>query len=163
MDDHKLINPREFKDVGFLQEANRLFFHPHGMALAITRVTDGEGAPIHSMALRSDEYDELCALLTSGGASAGLVEKIHGAAKYDVGDAWISGVWDSRDDPEGVIFGDRPEDKTAKAERVEAERKRHYEARCALFGVPRDIAAAVVGADIEPLGWVYVDEESPNE
>jgi HK97 family phage prohead protease len=34
-----------------------------------------------------------------------LLEAIEGAARYDVGDSYFQGVWDYRDDPEGVIFG----------------------------------------------------------
>lgn len=59
----KYMNIKEFREKGFLQEANRLFFHPLGLALEIEiNVED-----------RSEK---------------------------------ISGVWDYRDDPEGVLFGE---------------------------------------------------------
>ena len=32
---------KEFKEAGFLQEVNRLFFHPLGLALAMERTEDG--------------------------------------------------------------------------------------------------------------------------
>lgn len=32
---HKYLGAKEFRDEGFLQEANRLFFHPLGLALAL--------------------------------------------------------------------------------------------------------------------------------
>lgn len=52
----------EFRSVGFLQEANRLFFHPRGLALEV--VIDDDGC------------------------------------------AHLSGIWDSREDPEGIVFAD---------------------------------------------------------
>lgn len=85
--DIKRMDIKEFREVGYLQEANRLFFHPHGLALEITKHVDGTES--------------------------------------------ISSVWDSRDDPEGVVFGDPDPGKVA---RVAAERARHVEARTALFG-----------------------------
>lgn len=51
---------KEFREEGFLQEANRLFFHPLGLALVVG----------------IDENDR----------------------------HFLSGVWDYRDDPEGVVF-----------------------------------------------------------
>ncbi len=35
MDDVKYIDIKEFRKLGYLQEVNRLFFHPLGLALAI--------------------------------------------------------------------------------------------------------------------------------
>jgi hypothetical protein len=146
MADRKYIAMSEFKEEGFLLEANRQFFHPHGLALEITRVDDGEGAPLRSMALRSDEYDELCALIAAGGASDALVEKVHGAARYEIGDAWISGVWDSRDDPEGVYMGGRLSDvEHERVARVAAERDRHRAARAAMFATD---------TDVQPVDWI---------
>lgn len=60
INDIKRLSIREFKEEGFLQEVNRLFFHPLGLALEITI------------------DDEL---------------------------AVITGIWDYRDDPEGMLFG----------------------------------------------------------
>ncbi len=36
MSDIKKLNIKEFRDMGLLQEANRLFFHPLGLALSVT-------------------------------------------------------------------------------------------------------------------------------
>ncbi len=55
------IDIKEFRKLGFLQEVNRLFFHPRGLALEV---------------------------------------KID-----DNGNESLGGVWDYRDDPEGMIFG----------------------------------------------------------
>ncbi len=56
----KRIDIAEFRDRGFLQEANRRFFHPLGLALEV------------------------------------IVEKD--------GTCTLGGVWDYRDDPEGMFF-----------------------------------------------------------
>ncbi len=37
----KRIDIKEFREAGYLQEANRRFFHPLGLALEITRHEDG--------------------------------------------------------------------------------------------------------------------------
>lgn len=58
----KRMSIREFREQGFLQEANRLFFHPLGLALEIVQEGDGSER--------------------------------------------LGGVWDYRDDPEGVYFAD---------------------------------------------------------
>lgn len=87
-DDIKRIDAGEFRELGFLQEANRLFFHPHGLALEVVRNEDGS---------------------------------------YEFG-----GVWDYRDDPEGIVFTEPPDkDKT---ERVLEEYNRHLAPRLAMFG-----------------------------
>jgi len=59
----KTISPKEFREKGFLQELNRRFLHPLGMALEITVDDDG-----------SEQ---------------------------------LGRIWDYRDDPEGMIFGDK--------------------------------------------------------
>lgn len=40
-DDIRYMDIKEFRDVGFLQEANRLFFHPLGLALDVNVDADG--------------------------------------------------------------------------------------------------------------------------
>ena len=59
----KRMSITEFRDQGFLQEVNRLFFHPMGMALEV-------------------EIDD------------------------EDGTERLGGVWDYRDDPEGMYFGE---------------------------------------------------------
>lgn len=56
------MDVREFRELGLLQEVNRLFFHPLGLALEVIIQPDG-------------------------------AER-------------IGGIWDYRDDPEGIRFGD---------------------------------------------------------
>ena len=73
--------------MGFLQEANRIFFHPLGLALEVVVEEDG-------------------------------TER-------------LGGVWDYRDDPEGMIFDSCD---ASRAAAVDAERERHRTARTALLG-----------------------------
>jgi hypothetical protein len=62
MSDIKSMEIKEFVEKGFLQEVNRKFFHPLGLALAVKDNEDGTWS-LHE-------------------------------------------VWDYRDDPEGMFFGD---------------------------------------------------------
>lgn len=76
----KRIDIKEFREQGYLQEINRLFLHPLGLALEVMIKSDGT------------EY--------------------------------IGGVWDSREDPEGIHFGDffkGNEDATKKANFIQGE------------------------------------------
>lgn len=58
----KKMSIKEFKDGGYLQEVNRQFFHPLGLALWIQYSDDETACYLHS-------------------------------------------IWDSRDDPQGFVFG----------------------------------------------------------
>lgn len=58
----KYMDIKEFREFGFLQEVNRQFFHPLGLALAIQMSETGEES--------------------------------------------LGGVWDCRDDPEGMEYGE---------------------------------------------------------
>lgn len=60
--DHKRMDIEEFRRLGLLQELNRLFLHPRGLAL---EVVVEEGQPTR-----------------------------------------FGGIWDSREDPEGIAFAD---------------------------------------------------------
>lgn len=100
----KMMDLTEFQRKGFLQEANRQFFHPLGLALALSRPgDDGER---------------------------------------------ILGVWDHRDDPEGIVFTDLTDDVSAvKAGLVEVEFTRHAEARTNLLGQPVQAMGTTVDVD----------------
>lgn len=63
MSEIKRIDPKEFQEVGYLQEVNRQFLHPLGMALEV--IVDNE-----------------------------------------TGEVSLGGIWDYRDDPEGMCFAD---------------------------------------------------------
>jgi hypothetical protein len=147
MPDIKWIDAREFREAGFLQEANRQFFHPHGLALAVTTVTDDdEGGPVRTFALTAEQYERALMLAADNvdDDDVGLLAAVKDAARYDVGDSYFQGVWDYRDDPEGVIFGSWYGHHIEKVERVAAEREKHREARAEMFGVD---------TDVEPIGW----------
>lgn len=96
----KKMDIREFREAGFLQEVNRLFFHPHGLALEVV-IQDDEGTEV------------------------------------------LGGIWDAREDPEGMIYGENminPE----KVRRVVEECNKHVLARKELFGsiiqpAPKDV------------------------
>ena len=76
----KRMNIKEFRNKGFLQEANRLFFHPLGLALEILTDWPEDVTPEEKKKYKT-AFD-------------------HPKAKYSLG-----GVWDYRDDPEGMLFG----------------------------------------------------------
>lgn len=96
----------EFQRDGYLQEANRQFFHPLGLALEIVIEDDGS--------------------------------------------RHLGGVWDYRDDPEGMFFAvaeiDSDEGRR-KAETVEAQR--------ALLA---DQRVRVMGSVVQPIGSPFLDE-----
>lgn len=86
----KHMDIQEFVEQGFLQEANRMFFHPLGLALEVTHDDEGEW--------------------------------------------YLSGVWDYREDPEGMMFGDLTSmESLAKAEHVANERAKHAARRTRRF------------------------------
>lgn len=86
----KKMSAKEFREQGYLQELNRRFLHPLGLALEVV-VEDGE--------------------ITGFGE-----------------------VWDSREDPEGYIYG-RPADiDAAKANRIQIEELHKMAERFARFG-----------------------------
>ena len=87
-DNVKRMDLTEFRETGYLQEVNRGFFHPHGLALEMS---------------------------------------------IDNGQISISGIWDYRDDPEGIIFVDGVI-KKEKIDTVAAELESHREARTKLLG-----------------------------
>lgn len=84
----KRIDVREFREQGFLQELNRQFLHPRGLALEVLVNEDGSES--------------------------------------------IGGVWDYRDDPEGIVFAEGPDPQ--KAQNAEDELERHRATRIERFG-----------------------------
>lgn len=117
-DEIKRIPIKEFRALGFLQEANRQFFHPHGLALEVV-------------------VDDL------------------------TGEERLGGVWDYRDDPEGVLFGNLDERDRERAGSVLDERLRRLDARAELFGGTPGRRSTPLNADVEPIGYVY--QESSDE
>lgn len=160
----KHIDIAEFRDIGFVYEGNRQFFHPHGLALEITIVDsegwteDNERVKMMAEAIMSRMYGTLVDVDAAAEADMRreCVELAIAAmmAIYPPGSQHISGVWDYRDDKEGIIFGEATEDGEQKAARVLAERERHRAFRSALFDREGEI-----DSDIEPLGWTITEEQ----
>lgn len=90
MSDIKHMNITEFRKEGFLQEANRTFFHPLGLALEV------------------------------------IVDD-------NTGEERLGGVWDHRDDPEGIMFSPLCINQS-KIDRVNALRDSKAEARIKIMG-----------------------------
>lgn len=96
---------REFVDQGYLQELNRCFLHPLGLALEVEESDDGEFN--------------------------------------------ISGVWDYRHDPEGIVYvGLDEESATIKANRVKTIMRARNGDREAMFGF-----------DIQPVDSLHMSLE----
>jgi len=89
---------KEFREKGYLQEANRLFFHPLGLALEVV-------------------IDE------------------------ETGSEAIGGIWDYREDPEGMVFDSVDGQKAVFVKSEELSRKEARE--------------ALMGSNIQPVDWVY--------
>lgn len=109
----KYIDIAEFRELGFLQEANRQFFHPLGLALEV--VTE-ECERCGGDGLNPDNtHCEPC-----GGL--GKTER-------------LGGIWDYRDDPEGMEYGPGYGLDPEKAAYVDAERGNHAAHRFERFGL----------------------------
>ena len=75
----------QFKDIAYLQEVNRLFLHPLGLALEVA-------------------HDDV---------KLSILQRLHQIVRrllrrhVDQEGPWrLSGIWDYRDDPEGIIYDD---------------------------------------------------------
>lgn len=96
MKEPKRIDIKEFREQGFLQELNRQFLHPLGLALEIVREDDG-------------------------------TER-------------LGGIWDYRDDPEGIYYDlkNSDEERLERFEKnelnVNKEREKHRKVREKLLG-----------------------------
>ena len=82
----KHLDIKEFREQGFLQEVNRQFFHPLGLALEIK------------------------------------IDK-------ETGEVILSGIWDCRDDKEGLIFLEVDEEKARWVEQLREEKAKARRAR----------------------------------
>lgn len=115
MAEPKRIDISEFRELGFLQEANRQFFHPLGLALEVVQEEcercGGDGI---------EKYPPRDACTECGGV--GFTER-------------LGGIWDYRDDPEGMTFGEGYGLDPEKAAYVDAERGNHAAHRFELFGL----------------------------
>jgi hypothetical protein len=141
----KRIDIKEFREFGYLQEANRLFLHPLGLALEVV-VEDEEPEMRESLQKFFDEVpdgpdhiDVALALL----------------AKYGIkpGEERLGGIWDDRDDPEGIAFGDPMPGLIPKAMRVSkvwAEREAARRDALGWFVQPADEPLPLLNDGSEP-------------
>lgn len=111
------MNIAEFRELGYLQEVNRLVLHPCGLAL--------EAVPGWELA-------DLQQLLRDAGVDLTAEQDRAIFDALGLGEARLGGVWDYRSDAEGMVFGDRPD--TEKVAHVSGERDRHAGSRIALMG-----------------------------
>jgi hypothetical protein len=124
----KYIDLDEFMEEGFLQEANRKFFHPLGLALQVTSEftrADFEKA----MVAKGYQYGEDAMSNAWAGFQAVMGD---GGSR-----TFLSAVWDYREDPEGMLFSLddlRERGGDVKAFKVEEERKKHLEVRHVDYG-----------------------------
>lgn len=122
MPELKWMDIKEFQDLGFLQEVNRLFFHPLGLALAI-QIDDCEQCEGHGSPITREDSDTIYREGSCPGCGgSGKTHKLHG-------------IWDHRDDPEGIVF-DYDDIELVKAVSVAEEAGKHREARTKLLGSP---------------------------
>lgn len=109
----KYIDLKEFHDFGYLQEVNRQFLHIFGLALELRSYKAAELERIIRHFLADDVDDrtveDVRQLLRHFGIAPSIVS--------------LGGVWDYRDDPEGIRYADGVIE-PAKTERVWKERGR---------------------------------------
>lgn len=118
----------EFREQGYLQEVNRLVLHPAGLALEVT-----------SPWTRKDIEDWVAETNADHIESVGNIDPVAylwsfiQAARMD---KWhLSGVWDYRDDPEGMVYA-KDQMSEEKRESVRAEWAKHKQAREEMLGGP---------------------------
>lgn len=134
-----LIPVDEFREEGYLQEANRTFFHPLGLALSIRGGLTEE----HVRRLLVDAGYEV-EVAEEVGACMTLVRAL------GLDQSHVVGVHDGRDDPEGVVFQpslDHPEDRD-RALRVEC-----------LWEEAAKVRREALGFVVQPVGGVLTTTE----
>lgn len=129
-----------FRERGYLQEANRQFFHPLGLALewtsGLTRDAVEKMLAARGVRFGHDAIDNVMAFVFAAG-----LDKPH-----------LSGVWDYRDDPEGMSYGDGVID-PVKAERFNREWAEKADVRRARLGyIIQPVAVPSEATEQEPTG-----------
>lgn len=98
------IDPTTFKDEGYLQESNRLFFHPFGLALEIWPGGWDDEWVEKKLVEAGLPHDADTVRVVSAFLDATQLNQPH-----------IGCVWDYRDDPEGMYFGHDEDEQVAAA------------------------------------------------
>lgn len=140
MPDRKYLDINEFVDGGYLQEVNRQLLHPLGLALEVT--TADEPAAIITLTDKGAAgLDDLISLATQAELMPiedleALRRIVEHARHVKAGDGIITGVWDYREDPEGIVFeGDLVNLLKNKAAKVAMEWRKREPARMRMLGV----------------------------
>lgn len=141
----------EFASGGYLQEVNRRLLHPLGLALEITVAQE----PVKVLRLTADAVDALRLLVDRvRAADDTLVEamdeleaRLEEADLLEPGDGYLSGVWDCRDDPAGIVFGDGV---------IDPEKARHVTDELNLRSLARIAETGYLIQDVEPPDHVEV-------
>ena len=134
MAERKKMPIEEFRDRGYLQEVNRRLLHPLGLAFELRQtVSDGPAEQIRAGAGTA----EWLAWVVERAIDEGIVteQDAAGALKAlgevdEIPGMQISGIWDERDDPEGIVFGDGDDGERARKRAfVDEEWERRTEER----------------------------------
>lgn len=123
----KRMSPAEFRDLGYLQELNRRFLHPLGMALEVEVAVDWTHDDPRVIALAKVIGDD-----SHYESSLPLAIEIL-THLQPPGSQRFGAVWDYRDDPEGMAYGPGMID-AKKAQRIERERSKLAVTRHDLLG-----------------------------
>jgi hypothetical protein len=156
----KRIDIAEFRRLGLLQEVNRQFFHPLGLALEA--VIDNDHCQTCGAVVESTIH-------ATGSRNPEIAKAAHAFAPTQR----LGGIWDYRDYPEGISYGadvtSRPE-WIADAERVAKMQRDRYESRtkalgywiqpvriCRVCGCTDDDCLECIERTGEPCSWVEGD------
>lgn len=114
----KRMDIKEFREGGFLQEANRHFFHPLGLALETVSEECGGCGGKGRLTTPVEGRDVEC-------------KSCNGSGRLER----LGGVWDYRDDPEGIVFDNGYGLDREKAAQVTTVFIRHLKVRNQMFEV----------------------------
>lgn len=133
----KYMDMAEFQEGGYLQEANRQFFHPLGLALEWNSGLNEEGIKQAINRLAEDGWTNWALLHRAGHLTTAREAVMELLRELGFDKPRITGVWDYRDDPEGMEFNWEDMDHAEAIRKyinVQEEFVRHIPARRALFG-----------------------------
>lgn len=135
-DTRKYMDLKEFREAGFLQEANRVFFHPLGVTLQMVWPKSEDETKVEVFSTNgqweviSTSVDgSLVCHYTWNGLNAEKRAKEYAAT---LNKPYIEAILDYRDDPEGMIFSleeNELEDFKQKMEFIRQLRRDHLNAR----------------------------------
>lgn len=172
----KYIDPEEFREEGYLQEVNRRFLHPLGLAIEVFASKPGEER-VHYALVTSSDLDYLRSLLpdapevVSDDADEEVLNLVRMYKRIDHAieqsrTTVFRGVWDYRDDPEGMNFAFNSEDEkdafANRADNITKEWRNRRRARVEALGYfiqPYGDHFREIGSDIVALYGRALGEE----